>query len=284
MHRTLFLSTMIVALMLALNARAQTAPDAEVLTKLLKEFLAGASRNDAATHDLFWAEDLIYTGSSGRRIGKADIMQDVRLAPVPKPGDPKITYSAEDIRIQQYGDTAIVAFRLVGMTEKDKKVVIMNYLNTGTFLKRNGKWQAVSWQATRMPSPVEGTEEVRKEVAEAQAAFHQALLAADLMTLIALADEGFIWTHRDGRQATKRQLLDELGSGQLKYSKLETSNVTVTHYDDSAVVRGTSLRQRSAFPGSTGSGDASPFTAFYTMTFVNKGGDWKAVAMQTSRP
>jgi hypothetical protein len=44
---------MIVALMLALNAQAQTAPDAEELTKLLKEFLAGASRNDAATHDRF---------------------------------------------------------------------------------------------------------------------------------------------------------------------------------------------------------------------------------------
>jgi hypothetical protein len=92
-----------------------------------------------------------------------------------------------------------------------------------------------------------------------------------------------IWTHRDGRQATKRQLLDELRSGQLKYSKLETSNVTVTVYDGTAVVRGTSLLQRSAFPDSTGSGDASPFHRFYTMTFINKGGDRKAVAMHTSR-
>jgi len=54
-----------------------------------------------------------------------------------------------------------------------------------------------------------------------------------------------------------------MGSGQLKYSKLETSNVTVTVYDDSAVVSGTSIRQCSAFPGSTGSSDASPFTAFF---------------------
>src|SRR5262245_28523081 len=183
MHRYIFLLPMIMALTLSLSAQAQTAPDAEELTKLLKEFLAGASRNDAATHDRFWAEDLIYTGSSGRRIGKADIMRDARSATAPKPGDPKITYSAEDIRIQQYGDTAIVAYRLVGTTEKDKKGVATNYLNTGTFIKRNGKWQAVSWQATRMPRPVEATEEVRKEVAATQAAFHQAMLAADLKTL-----------------------------------------------------------------------------------------------------
>jgi hypothetical protein len=275
------LSPVIVALTLALNLQAQTAPDAAELTNLLKEFLAGASRNDAATHDRFWAEDLIYTGSSGRRIGKADIMRDVRSAPAPKPGDPTTTYGAEDIRIQQYGDAAIVAFRLVGTTMKDGKTVVSNYLNTGTFLKRNGKWQAVSWQATKMPRP---EEEIKKEIAAAQAALHQAMLAADLKTLETLADESFIWTHRDGEQMTRKQLLDQLGSGQLKYSKLETNNVTVSVYGDMAIVRGVSPRQRSSFPGSGGSGDANPFTAFYMLTYVNKGGDWKAVAMHTSRP
>jgi ketosteroid isomerase-like protein len=277
------LSPVIVALMMALNLQAQTATDAAELTNLLKEFLAGASRNDAATHDRFWAEDLIYTGSSGRRIGKADIMRGMRPAPAPKPGDPVTTYGAEDIRIQQYGDTAIVAFRLVGKTEKDGKTAVTNYLNSGTFLKRNGKWQVVNWQATKMPRSAEEAEEAKKEVAAVQAAFHQAILAADLKTLETLVDESFIWTHRDGRQVTRRQLLDQLGSGQLKYSKLETNNVTVSVYDDTAVARGSAPRQRSAFPGSTGAGDATPFTAFYTLTFVNKGGAWKAVAMHTSR-
>jgi hypothetical protein len=41
-----------------------------------------------------------------------------------------------------------------------------------------------------------------------------------------LTDQSFIWTHRDGRQAAKRQLLDKLGTVKLKYSKLETSNVS----------------------------------------------------------
>jgi hypothetical protein len=27
----------------------------------------------------------------------------------------------------------------------------MNYFNTGTFLRRDGLWQVVAWQATRMP-------------------------------------------------------------------------------------------------------------------------------------
>ena len=131
------------------NLHAQTAPAAAELTKLLNDFLAGASRNDAAMHERFWADDVIYIGSAGRRRGKAEIMKDVRSAPAPKPGDAKTTYTAEDVRIQQYGNTAIVAFRLVGTTEKDGKTEVAKYLNTGTFLKRNGKWQVVSWQATK---------------------------------------------------------------------------------------------------------------------------------------
>ena len=130
---------------------AQTAPDAAELTKLLQDFLAGAGRNDAAMHERFWADDLIYTASAGRRIGKADIMKEVREEGSPKPGNETTVFSAEDIRIQQYGDTAIVAFRLVGTTDKTGKKTVNNYLNTGTFLKRDGKWQAVAWQATKMP-------------------------------------------------------------------------------------------------------------------------------------
>jgi hypothetical protein len=152
-----FFTTMIFVLALTASVAAQSAPDATQLNQLLNEFLAGASRNDAAVHDRFWAEDLIYTGSLGTRKGKAEILRDVRSAPAPKPSDPKSVYSAEETRIQQYGDTAIVAFRLVNVAEKDGKTEISKYLNTGTFLKRNGKWQVVAWQATKIPRPEDET-------------------------------------------------------------------------------------------------------------------------------
>lgn len=272
------LTATIMMLFVALALRAQTAPDAAALTRLLNEFLAGASRNDAAVHDRFWAEELVYTGSGGRRRSKAAVMHDVRSAPAPKPGDPATTYTAEDVRIQQYGNTAIVAFRLVGTTVKDGAPQVASFLNTGTFLKRNGKWQVVSWQATRMPRAAEDS---RKEVAATEAAFHRAMLASDVKTLASLTDETFIWTHRTGEQMTRKQLLEQIGSGQLKYAKLETSDVKVSVYGDSAVVRGVSPRQRAAIPGSSAD-DPSPFNAFYTLTFVNQGGTWKAVAMHTS--
>ena len=145
------LALALLSMVLPATLLAAAAPDAPALRKLLDEFLAGASRNDAAVHDRFWAEDLIYTGSSGRRIGKADILRDVRSAPAPKPGDPTAAYHAEDVRIQQYGTTAIVAFRLVANTTDSTGTHALQFHNSGTFLKRAGKWQVVSWQATRIP-------------------------------------------------------------------------------------------------------------------------------------
>lgn len=129
------------------------APDSAELTKLLRDFLAGASRNDAAMHDRFWADDLIYTSSTGRRLGKAEIMREVKAEGPSKPGEEETVFTAEEIRVHQYGDTAIVAFRLVGTTRKEGKTEVANYLNTGTFLKRNGEWRAVGWQATILPPP-----------------------------------------------------------------------------------------------------------------------------------
>ena len=189
--------------MLALCAPAQTAPDAPELTKLLNEFLAGASRNDAAAHDRFWADDVIYTGSAGRRRGKADIMHDVRSAPAPKPGDPTTVFTAEDIRIQQYGKTAVVAFRLVGTTVKDAKTEVMNYLNSGTFVKRSGKWQVVNWQSTRMPSaedgavaaavPGEASVDLPPELARVLTDYEAGWKAGDGAALASLfAEDGFV--------------------------------------------------------------------------------------------
>jgi ketosteroid isomerase-like protein len=133
--------------------RGQTAPDAPELTKLLHDFLAGASKNDIAMHDRFWADELVYTSALGRRKSKADMMHELgeETKATPKPEEGTAVYTAEDIRIQQYGDTAVVAFRLVATTDKGGAKTVANYFNTGTFLKRNGKWQVIAWQATALP-------------------------------------------------------------------------------------------------------------------------------------
>lgn len=145
-------------LLASFSTQAQSPPDAPELTRLLNEFLAGAGRNDAAVHDRFWADDLIYTRSAGVRTNKPDLMKGVRSAPPAKPGDAITVYTGEDVRIQQYGNAAVVAFKLVGTTTNaDGTKSVSNHLNTGTFIKRNGKWQVVAWQATTVPKPESNT-------------------------------------------------------------------------------------------------------------------------------
>lgn len=128
---------------------AQNNSSEAILTDLLHKFMEGATVNDADVHNRFWADDLIYTSSSGERFGKANIMDGLPSEPTEPTADDPV-YSAEDIEIQVYGDTAIVAFRLVANIQSQANEQ-MNFYNTGTFLKRDGKWQAVAWQATRIP-------------------------------------------------------------------------------------------------------------------------------------
>ncbi len=256
-------------LIAACTTFAQTAPDAAELTRLLNEFLAGASRGDASVHERFWADDLIYTRSAGRRVTKADVLRDVRNAPPPKPGDPSTIYTAEDIRIQQYGDTAIVAFRLVATTESAGTKQVANLLNSGTFVKRDGKWQVVNWQSTRMPRT---DEESKREVAAIFQALYQTLSPSDATKLRSLIDSAFVWNHRDGKPLNQKEFVDDLISGQVKFAIPGMSKVDLSVYGDTVIARGELLRMRS------GRSERVRFV----MTFVNQIGGWKAVALDTN--
>lgn len=120
------------------------ADDNADLTELLTEFLDGATRNDATIHNKFWADELIYTSSTGTRFGKTELMQGVNESGLLKSENINTVYGSENVRIMQYGNTAVVAFILVGRSGEQTK----RYLNSGTFVKRNGQWQAVNWHAT----------------------------------------------------------------------------------------------------------------------------------------
>ncbi|MBA3352085.1 MAG: nuclear transport factor 2 family protein [Blastocatellia bacterium] len=150
--KRLLISIVFAILTVSAVGAQDSARDRTDLTRLLDEFLIGAGSNDPDMHDRFWADDLIYTRSIGQRIGKAELIKGVRSAKPPKPGDPVTIYSAEDVRVQQYGDAAVVAFRLVGTTVKDGKTQVSRFLNTGTFVRRKKKWRVVAWQATGIPS------------------------------------------------------------------------------------------------------------------------------------
>ncbi|MGQ0800209.1 MAG: nuclear transport factor 2 family protein [Pseudomarimonas sp.] len=118
------------------------------ITALLQDFLAKVDQ--AATHDRFWAEDLIYTSSAGKVNRKADIMKGFEAPPAKAdlPAEPKESYSADDIVVRQFGDTAALTFRLTRHAADGSQ---SHYRNSGMFVRRNSQWQVVTWQATVVP-------------------------------------------------------------------------------------------------------------------------------------
>lgn len=118
------------------------------LTQTVRNFLAEVPKGDRKVFDNFFADDVIYTRSAGLTVDKAEILKniDVRAA-----NEPQATFDADGFTVHPYGETAVVNFRLVMHNVVDGKRQTVYFRNTGTFLRRNGKWQAVAWQATRAP-------------------------------------------------------------------------------------------------------------------------------------
>jgi len=144
------LSPVVVLVMYAVASRAAESNDVDELTAMLHDFLAGSGEEEV--HRNFWAEELIYTSSNGSRFGKADMMEGFAAADGEEDeesGEPATVYSGEEVQVQVYGTTAIVAFKLVG-TNADGSIA-QTYFNTGTFLNRDGIWKVVAWQATMIP-------------------------------------------------------------------------------------------------------------------------------------
>lgn len=132
------------------NTEAQESTEKVTLENLLTEFLEGASENDANIHDRFWAEDLIYTSSNGERVTKSDIMAGLN-SDEDEMASESPDYHAEETQIRLFDDIAVIAFKLVAISDTPGTPERMEFYNTGTFQKRDGRWKAVAWQATRIP-------------------------------------------------------------------------------------------------------------------------------------
>jgi hypothetical protein len=143
--------TVVAALVLSFAAMAGEPRDE--IVSLLNEFLARV--DEVAMHERFWADDLVYVSAKGEVRSKAAILESMRAGDTPgvrdtKTGEPKTTFAAQEVKVRPLGATvAMLNFRLVRRVG-DKT----NYFrNSGTFVKRDGRWQVVSWQATREGPP-----------------------------------------------------------------------------------------------------------------------------------
>jgi len=112
---------------------------------LLRDFLAAVAHGDKEVFEKFFADDVIYTSSSGVTMDKSEVMKTIGSH---AENGSKATYRAEDITVHPYDGMVVVNFRMVMDDENDGRRETACFRNTGTFLKRSGQWQVVAWHAT----------------------------------------------------------------------------------------------------------------------------------------
>lgn len=145
----LWCSALLAVATLSVPARAAepvTDVTTQTIAALLDEFLARV--DDPAMHERFWADDLVYTSGQGVVRTKAEIVRSVAAA-VHDPAAARTSYGAEDVRVRPYGEFAALTFRLV---IRNPDGTTWYSRNSGAFLRRDGLWQVVTWQATREPA------------------------------------------------------------------------------------------------------------------------------------
>ena len=118
-----------------------------------------------------------------------------------------------------------------------------------------------------------GEDEIRK----AESAWSDAVKAGDQAKLDGMLADGLVYTHSTGSVDSKGAYLTKLKSGAQKYASLDTSDMAVHMYGDTAIVNA-KIRM-------TGATNGVPFDnkLLYTHAWVKQHGRWQLVSHQTTK-
>lgn len=160
MHR--IVPTILLALFLCLlsmfNAAGKSRRNDKIeqeLMQLERDWSAAYIKHDSATIERIIADD--YVGIDGRGVmtAKADEIEESKP---PKPGDAQTPFvvlgeEVTDMKIRLYGNTAVVNGRTIEKVRTREKETEIQYRRTTVWVKRQGRWQCVSFHGSRIIKP-----------------------------------------------------------------------------------------------------------------------------------
>ena len=122
------------------------AGNGQAIIELDKKRMQAMAKKDIATLNAVLADDLIYTHSSARLDTKQSLIGNMQSG-----ATVYTSVEPSDVKAQDLGDTVV----LTGTCQI--KVVSNGAPNefgvrfTDVYAKRNGQWQMVTWQSTKLP-------------------------------------------------------------------------------------------------------------------------------------
>ena len=124
---------------------SQSGNTEQAIRQLVSELDNAQQQHDTATLDRIWADDLTFTNPAGEVLTKAQ-----RLASR-KSGETKSeSFRSDDVQVRLYGDTAVVTSRATVKGQRQGQDIGGQFRITSVYVKRQGRWQLVAGQATRI--------------------------------------------------------------------------------------------------------------------------------------
>ena len=102
-------------------------------------------RRDAAALDRILADDLTYTHSSGRVDTKPDFIRSYTAT-----DQRYVAFDRDNVRVRVYGDAAVVTGTAKVHVKSDTRDAKFEIRFVDVYVRRNGRWQMVAWQSTRI--------------------------------------------------------------------------------------------------------------------------------------
>ena len=152
------LLTLVMSVGTLAQAIAEHPKDSEVereIAQLERDWSAAFLKHDAKTIERIVADEFVGIDGRGIITNKA---QEIDEAKAPNPGDPSPPFvvldeSVADIKVRVYGNVAIANGRVIEKIKSKEKESEIQYRRTTVWVKRDGRWQCVSFHGSRILKP-----------------------------------------------------------------------------------------------------------------------------------
>ncbi len=122
------------------------ASNGQTVIELDKKRMQAMAAKDFATLNTVLADDLIYTHSSARLDTKQSLIGNMQSG-----STVYTSVEASDVKAQDLGDTVVLTGIARINVALNGKPNAFGVRFTDVYARRNGSWQMVTWQSTKLP-------------------------------------------------------------------------------------------------------------------------------------